>query len=100
MKPNTDILKTLVPIAGAVILTTASNAAVLAQYNFVSVTNPLSANASAGNVAAGQPGLTVSTMTVVGGDGNYSISSTTNTAYGQGGSTPAIADIYTATIPR
>jgi len=35
MKPNTDILKTLVPIAGAVILTTASNAAVLASIPFL-----------------------------------------------------------------
>ena len=65
-----------------------------------SVTNSLAANASAANVAGAATGLTVSTMTVVGGDGNYSISSGTNTAYGQGGFTPDIADIFTATIPR
>jgi len=56
MKPNRTISKILVPIAGAVILTTASNAAVLAQYNFtanLNTTSDVDVNSTASNLGIG-----------------------------------------------
>ena len=75
MKQNRTISKILVPIAGAVILTTASNAAVLAQYNFTgtvdttSVTQPNSTGSDLGigvlgdefSASAGDQGISSTT---------------------------------------
>jgi len=59
MKRNRTISQILVPIAGAVILTTASNAAVLAQYNFtgsVNTTSDVDVNSTASGLGIGAAG--------------------------------------------
>lgn len=65
MKHNRTILKTLLPIAGAVILTTASNAAVLAQYTFASSndnTSDTDLNSTASSLGIGLLGTEFGTL--------------------------------------
>jgi len=87
MKHNRTISKILVPIAGAVILTTASNAAVLAQYTFpdpdgngsivgTDVTTDTDLNSLASSLGIGSAGNEFNT--VGSGDQGFSTGSITN----------------------
>jgi len=79
MKQNRTISKILVPIAGAIILTTASNAAVLAQYDFfgnVNTTSDVDVNSTASGLGIGAAGNEFNT--VASGDQGFSIGGITN----------------------
>lgn len=94
------IFKSTILVAALVVVSSAPRAAaaVIARYNFATVSNGNTASASSANVAAAAPGVTASNFTVVGGSGTtISISSATSTAYEQGSVTPDAASIYTNT---